>query len=82
MVIYVRRNEETSSLKLVHFYNDKDGIPSEIEANWKSRIIDSSHHFQTLILILVLDEAFPEITIDLVCSLPPLCNLLLISSSR
>ncbi|EIN12814.1 hypothetical protein PUNSTDRAFT_28714, partial [Punctularia strigosozonata HHB-11173 SS5] len=48
MVLYVRRNEETSCLKLVHFYGDV-GIPSEMEANWK-----------------ILDEAFPEITIDLV----------------
>ncbi|KAI0070664.1 hypothetical protein K474DRAFT_1669815 [Panus rudis PR-1116 ss-1] len=48
-LMYVSQNEETSCLKLVHFYDEEDGIPSEMEANWK-----------------ILDEAFPEITIDLV----------------
>ncbi|KAH8102672.1 amino acid permease-domain-containing protein [Cristinia sonorae] len=47
--LYVKQNEETSCLKLVHFYEEEEGIPSEMEANWK-----------------ILDEAFPEITIDLV----------------
>ncbi|KIJ64677.1 hypothetical protein HYDPIDRAFT_111242 [Hydnomerulius pinastri MD-312] len=46
MILYVRQNEETSCLKIVHFY---DGfVPSEMEANAK-----------------ILDEAFPEITVDL-----------------
>lgn len=49
MVLYVRQNEETSNLKLVHFYDDDEGIPSEMEANWK-----------------ILDEAFPEMTVDLI----------------
>ncbi|KAH8112836.1 amino acid permease-domain-containing protein [Phellopilus nigrolimitatus] len=48
MISYVSTNEETSSLKLVHFYEHINEIPSEIEANAK-----------------LLDEAFPEITIDL-----------------
>ncbi|PPR03413.1 hypothetical protein CVT24_012708, partial [Panaeolus cyanescens] len=48
MILYVRRNEETSYLKIVHFYDAEGGIPSELEANAK-----------------ILDEAFPEITIDL-----------------
>ncbi|EGO26780.1 hypothetical protein SERLADRAFT_447894 [Serpula lacrymans var. lacrymans S7.9] len=48
MVLYVCQNEETSCLKIVHFYNEKENIPSELEANSK-----------------ILDEAFPEITIDL-----------------
>ncbi|KAI0689016.1 amino acid permease-domain-containing protein [Cytidiella melzeri] len=48
-LLYVSQNEETSCLKLVHFYDDEYGIPSEMEANWK-----------------ILDEAFPEITVDLV----------------
>ncbi|KJA23900.1 hypothetical protein HYPSUDRAFT_39416 [Hypholoma sublateritium FD-334 SS-4] len=48
MILYVRKNEETSHLKIVHFYEDDEGIPSELEANAK-----------------ILDEAFPEITIDL-----------------
>ncbi|TCD62055.1 hypothetical protein EIP91_007531 [Steccherinum ochraceum] len=47
--LYVKQNEETSCLKLVHFYEEEHGIPSEMEANWK-----------------ILDEAFPEITVDLV----------------
>ncbi|KZT26173.1 hypothetical protein NEOLEDRAFT_1177956 [Neolentinus lepideus HHB14362 ss-1] len=49
MVLYVRQNEETSNLKLVHFCDDEDAIPSEMEANWK-----------------ILDEAFPEMTVDLI----------------
>ncbi|EKM78341.1 hypothetical protein AGABI1DRAFT_75891 [Agaricus bisporus var. burnettii JB137-S8] len=49
MVMYVRKNEETSNLKVVHFYDQEKGIPSELEANIK-----------------ILDEAFPEISIDLV----------------
>jgi hypothetical protein len=36
-------------MKLVHFYDEMNGIPSEMEANWR-----------------ILDEAFPEITVDLV----------------
>jgi len=46
MVMYVRRNEETSCLKMVHFA--EEDIPLELEANAK-----------------ILDEAFPELTIDL-----------------
>ncbi|TFK19141.1 amino acid permease [Coprinopsis marcescibilis] len=53
MILYAKRNEETSNLKIVHFYEEeKGGIPSELEANSK-----------------ILDEAFPEVTIDLVSSL-------------
>lgn len=71
---YVSQNEETSCLKLVHFYNEDEGIPSEMEANWKSGLllpfisIQSAHRvfFST---VVVLDEAFPEITIDLVRSM-------------
>ncbi|KAJ6623648.1 amino acid permease-domain-containing protein [Mycena sp. CBHHK59/15] len=48
MILYVRENEETSCLKIVHFSDEEYGIPSELEANAK-----------------ILDEAFPEITIDL-----------------
>ncbi|KAF8888797.1 amino acid permease-domain-containing protein [Infundibulicybe gibba] len=50
MVLYVQQNEETAHLKIIHFNEDEEeGIPSELEANAKSP----------------LDEAFPEITIDL-----------------
>ncbi|KDQ56708.1 hypothetical protein JAAARDRAFT_157891 [Jaapia argillacea MUCL 33604] len=49
MVLYVRQNEETACLKLVHFYDEDEGLPSEMEANWK-----------------ILDEAFPEMTVDLI----------------
>ncbi|PFH51185.1 hypothetical protein AMATHDRAFT_3316 [Amanita thiersii Skay4041] len=49
MISYVQKNEETSCLKIVHFHEEEDGIPSELEANAK-----------------ILDEAFPEITIDLI----------------
>ncbi|KAL0945974.1 hypothetical protein HGRIS_012252 [Hohenbuehelia grisea] len=49
MVLYVQKNEQTSSVKMVHFAEDEAGIPSELQANAK-----------------IIDEAFPEITIDLV----------------
>ncbi|KAJ7439001.1 amino acid permease-domain-containing protein [Mycena latifolia] len=49
MLLYVRENEETSCVKIVHFSDAEAGIPSELEANAK-----------------ILDEAFPEITIDLI----------------
>ncbi|KAJ7652948.1 AAAP amino acid permease [Mycena rosella] len=49
MLLYVRENEETSCVKIVHFSDAETGIPSELEANAK-----------------ILDEAFPEITIDLI----------------
>lgn len=37
MVTYVHKNEETSCLKLVHFYRFVDEIPSELEANAKRK---------------------------------------------
>jgi len=38
MIMYVRKNEETSYLKIIHFYElEKGGIPSELEANSKSK---------------------------------------------
>ncbi|PPQ71248.1 hypothetical protein CVT26_010990 [Gymnopilus dilepis] len=49
MVLYVQKNEETSYLKIVHFFEEEKGVPSELEANAK-----------------ILDEAFPEITVDLI----------------
>ncbi|KAJ7057401.1 hypothetical protein C8F01DRAFT_1256653 [Mycena amicta] len=58
MILYVRDNEETSCVKLVHFCGRGDEeeavgageqVPSELEANAR-----------------ILDEAFPEITIDLI----------------
>ncbi|KAJ7748410.1 amino acid permease-domain-containing protein [Mycena metata] len=49
MLLYVRENEETSCVKIVHFSDEENGVPSELEANAK-----------------ILDEAFPEITIDLI----------------
>ncbi|KAJ7844513.1 amino acid permease-domain-containing protein [Mycena olivaceomarginata] len=53
MLLYVRENEETSCVKVVHFCDAESGVPSELEANAK-----------------ILDEAFPEITIDLII-IPP-----------
>lgn len=40
MILYVRKNEETSCLKIIHFYEEEKGIPSELEANAKSRSIE------------------------------------------
>ena len=37
MVLYVRNNEETSYLKIIHFYEQEAGLPSELEANAKSK---------------------------------------------
>ncbi len=36
MISYVKKNEETSCLKIVHFYEEEKGIPTELEANAKS----------------------------------------------
>lgn len=68
MVLYVWENEQTSRLKIIHFNDDEGGVPSELEANAKSmsmfcRTVTYSYSLQ------VLDEAFPEITIDLVSRL-------------
>ncbi|KAK1216606.1 hypothetical protein PQX77_020726 [Marasmius sp. AFHP31] len=49
MILYVLRNEETSTIKVIHFYELANRIPAELEAHAK-----------------ILDEAFPEITIDLI----------------
>ncbi|KAJ3964665.1 AAAP amino acid permease [Lentinula raphanica] len=49
MILYVRDNEETACVKIVHFVDEELGVPSELEVNAR-----------------ILDEAFPEITIDLV----------------
>jgi hypothetical protein len=68
MLLYVQKNEETSCVKMVYFNNDAEGgIPSELEANAKSMRFSSCFiSYLTHVLILVLDEAFPEITVDLV----------------
>ncbi len=67
MIMYVRRNEETSYLKIVHFVDEERGVPSELEANAKSSFPHLCDDCGSLTAsYLVLDEAFPEITIDLV----------------
>ncbi|KAG6840423.1 hypothetical protein C0991_006817 [Blastosporella zonata] len=35
MILYVRRNEETSCVKMVYFNDGEKGVPSELEANAK-----------------------------------------------
>ena len=65
MILYVKNNEETSCIKLIHFNEQEEGVPSELGSNAKSTglmlsFIDYWHSCP------VLDEAFPEITIDLV----------------
>jgi hypothetical protein len=37
MILYVQKSEETSYLKVVHFCEEEKGIPSELEANAKSK---------------------------------------------
>ena len=37
MISYVSKNEETTSVKLVHFYEEDKPIPSELEANAKRK---------------------------------------------
>jgi hypothetical protein len=66
MILYVRKNEETSCLKIVHFHDGEEGIPSEMEANAKSQCIARHFAAYTYPVSAVLDEQFPEITIDLV----------------
>lgn len=69
MILYVQRNEETSHLKIVHFHEPEKGeVPSELESNAKStsRPTIAFYPFTNASCVAVLDEAFPEITIDLV----------------
>jgi hypothetical protein len=68
MLLYVRENEETSCVKIVHFCDEENGVPSELEANAKSELESLCLSLISYILSRgeVLDEAFPEITIDLV----------------
>lgn len=78
MVLYVRNNEETSYLKIIHFYEQEAGLPSELEANAKSKgftIWDAL--WKGWRFLSVLDESFPEITIDLVSFCSPTFDLLL-----
>jgi hypothetical protein len=63
MVMYVRQEEETSCIKMVHFYEKKEDVPSEMVSNAKS---ESFSFIRLISAHVVLDEAFPEITIDLV----------------
>lgn len=37
MILYVSKNEETSCVKMIYFNEEETGIPSELEANAKSR---------------------------------------------
>jgi hypothetical protein len=42
MISYVRQNEDTSCLKIVHFYDVEKGegkVPDELEANAKSMVL-------------------------------------------
>lgn len=70
MILYVRNNEDTSHVKIIHFYEQEDGLPSELEANAKSKGFLLYKIFawkaDGLFFLSVLDESFPEITIDLV----------------
>lgn len=69
MITYVSKNEETACVKLVHFYDSIENIPSELEANAKCTSIMVFLSSHLLKHCVVLDEAFPEITIDLVSAL-------------
>ncbi len=69
MILYVRKNEETSCLKIIHFYEEEKGVPSELEANAKSTL--QQNGFAGIYSFpAVLDEAFPELTVDLVRCFP------------
>ncbi|EEB97515.1 hypothetical protein MPER_03148 [Moniliophthora perniciosa FA553] len=60
MILYVSRYQETSCVKIVHFLEEEAGVPSELKANAKTSDTLTER------LLKVLDEAFPEITIDLI----------------
>ena len=57
-------------MKLIHFFDEEIGIPPEMEANWKSKWTSVRRCVVLTETGLVLDEAFPEITIDLVRWMP------------
>ncbi|KAJ7158011.1 amino acid permease-domain-containing protein [Mycena crocata] len=51
MLLYVRENEVTSCVKVVHFSDDEKGIPLELEAN--AKILDEALPEVTIDLIVV-----------------------------
>lgn len=52
MLRYVAEHENTSNVKLIHFYNEIGDIPSELEAN--STIIDEAFPAITVDLVRTL----------------------------
>ncbi|CAE6427615.1 unnamed protein product [Rhizoctonia solani] len=56
-IIYIRRNELTSRVKLVHAYKDISMIPSELKAN--TRILDEAFPSITLDLVFIQGEFCP-----------------------
>ncbi|KAJ6470030.1 hypothetical protein C8R45DRAFT_908652 [Mycena sanguinolenta] len=63
ILLYVRENEDTLCVNIAHFYDEENDVPSELEANAKGESfflasVPKNRRF--------LDEAFPEITIDLI----------------
>lgn len=71
-------------MKIVHFAEEEAGTPSELEANAKSMYRPISRDgFANDLDPLVVDEAFPEITIDLVSvRLEDYCLEVIISSPQ
>ncbi|KAI5477825.1 amino acid transmembrane transporter [Pseudohyphozyma bogoriensis] len=59
MILYVKENEETSCVKLVHFYSNIEDIPSELEANYK--ILDEAFPSITVDLIFLQGEFAPPL---------------------
>jgi len=51
MMLYVRQNEESSCLKIVHFHDGEEGVPSEMEANAKSELVFVSFRLFSCVLI-------------------------------
>ncbi|KAJ1307239.1 hypothetical protein OPQ81_001352 [Rhizoctonia solani] len=58
-ILYIRKNELTSRVKLVHVYKDISMIPSELKAN--TRILDEAFPSITLDLVFILGEFSPEL---------------------
>ncbi|CEL55150.1 hypothetical protein RSOLAG1IB_01158 [Rhizoctonia solani AG-1 IB] len=64
-IIYIRRNELTSRVKLVHAYKNISAIPSELRAN--TRILDEAFPSITLDLMFIQGEFSPNVSSNAEC---------------
>ncbi|KAM0791716.1 hypothetical protein ACM66B_003985 [Microbotryomycetes sp. NB124-2] len=62
MLIYVKQNEETNLVKVVHCFKTAEEIPSELEANCK--ILDEAFPSITVDLVFIQTDEFSPLIVD------------------